>query len=146
MKNTYTDDFDEREVNDIAPEDLIDWIMPEKITFSTLKQTIDDKSYTTYLLADYPIMVPLAWGRSFFGLDGTKVVVKMKPVQQVEAEKRLDKSIMEMEIQASKRGKASTELDKYTHLETLRELIVALKQGNEMLFDTNIFITAKDVM
>ena len=144
LKNTYTDDFDEREVNDIAPEDLIDWIMPEKITFSTLKQTIDDKSYTTYLLADYPIMVPLAWGRSFFGLDGTKVVVKMKPVQQVEAEKRLDKSIMEMEIQASKRGKASTELDKYTHLETLRELIVALKQGNEMLFDTNIFITAND--
>lgn len=144
LKNTYSDDFDEREIDDLSPDEYLDWIMPEKISFSTLKQQIDGKSYTTYLLADYPIMVPLAWGRSFFSLDGTKVVVKMKPVQQVEAEKRLDKSIMEMEIQAAKRAKASVELEKYTHLETLRELITALKQGNEMLFDTNIFITAKD--
>ncbi|MCR5553175.1 MAG: DUF87 domain-containing protein, partial [bacterium] len=144
LKNTYTSEFDEREVEKLDPKEYLDWIMPEKLEFGTLKQTIDDTNYTTYLLADYPITVPLAWGRSFFGMDGTKVVVKMKPVPQMEAERRLDKSIMEMEIQAAKRGKASTELEKYTHLETLRELLVSLKQGNEMLFDTNIFITAKE--
>ena len=144
LKNTYTDNFDEREVNEIAPDDLIDWITPNKVSFSTLRQQIDDQSYTTYSLADYPVMVPLAWGRAFFGLEGTKVVVKMRPVAQLESEKRLDKSIMEMEIQANKRGRASTELEKFTHLKTLRELLVALKQGNEMLFDTNIFITAKE--
>lgn len=144
LKNTYTEEFDEREIEELEPDEYLDWIMPEKISFSTLKQNIDGQNYTTYLLADYPIMVPLAWGRSFFSLDGTKVVVKMKPVPQQEAEKRLDKSIMEMEIQASKRARASVELEKYTHLETLRELITALKQGNEMLFDTNVFITAKD--
>ena len=144
LKNTYTSDFDEREVEELTPDQYMDWIMPEKLSFGTLKHQVGNSNYTTYLLADYPITVPLAWGRSFFAIDGTKVVVKMKPVPQMEAERRLDKSIMEMEIQASKRGKASTELEKYTHLETLRELLVALKQGNEMLFDTNIFITAKE--
>ena len=101
LKNTYTSDFDERDVDNLKPEQYLDWIMPEKISFGTLRQQIDGQSYTTYTIADYPITVPLAWGRSFFDIDGTKVVVKMRPVSQMEAEKRLDKSIMEMEIQAA---------------------------------------------
>lgn len=43
LKNTYTDDFDEREVNDIAPEDLIDWIMPEKSPFQPLNKRLTTK-------------------------------------------------------------------------------------------------------
>ena len=144
LKNYYTSSFDEREVENIDPKDLLDWIMPERIQFAALKHYVNDKPYTTYTIAEYPISVPNAWGRNFFSVPGTRIAVKFKAVPQAEAEKRLDRSIMEMEIQASKRGRASTELEKNVHLETLRELLASIKTGNEVLFDTNIYIQAED--
>lgn len=144
LKNYYTSSFDEREVENIDPKDLLDWIMPERIQFAALKHYVNDKPYTTYTIAEYPISVPNAWGRNFFSVPGTRIAVKFKAVPQAEAEKRLDRSIMEMEIQASKRGRASTELEKNVHLETLRELLASIKTGNEVLFDTNVYIQAED--
>ena len=143
LKNYYTSSFDEREVENIDPKDLLDWIMPERIQFAALKHYVNDKPYTTYTIAEYPISVPNAWGRNFFSVPGTRIAVKFKAVPQAEAEKRLDRSIMEMEIQASKRGRASTELEKNVHLETLRELLASIKTGNDVLFDTNIYIQAE---
>lgn len=144
LKNYYDSTFDEREVEDIEPKDLLNWIMPESIRFSIGKTFINDKSFTTLAVADYPLVVPNAWGRNFFSVPGTRICVKFNPVPQDEAEKRLDRSIMEMEMQASKRARASVELEKNTHLETLNELMAAIKQGNEMLFDTNIYITVEE--
>lgn len=144
LKNYYTSSFDEREVNNIDPKDLIDWIMPERISFAALKHYVNDKPYTTYAVAEYPIAVANAWGRSFFSVPGTRIAVKFKPVPQNDAEKRLDRSIMEMELQAMKRGRASSEIEKNTHLETLRELLASIKNGNEVLFDTNIYIQTED--
>lgn len=144
LKNYYTSSFDEREVRDIDPKDLIDWIMPERIRFSSLRHFVNEKSHTTYSIAEYPISVPNAWGRSFFSVPGTRVTVKFKPVPQSEAERRLDRSIMEMETQAAKRSRASTELEKNVHLETLRELLASIKTGNEVLFDTNIYIQVEE--
>ena len=144
LKNYYTSSFDEREVENIDPKDLLDWIMPERIQFAALKHYVNDKPYTTYTIAEYPISVPNAWGRNFFSVPGTRIAVKFKAVPQAKKKKRLDRSIMEMEIQASKRGRASTELEKNVHLETLRELLASIKTGNEVLFDTNIYIQAED--
>ena len=144
LKNYYTSSFDEREVRDIDPKDLIDWIMPERIRFSSLRHFVNEKSHTTYSIAEYPISVPNAWGRSFFSVPGTRVTVKFKAVPQSEAERRLDRSIMEMETQAAKRSRASTELEKNVHLETLRELLASIKTGNEVLFDTNIYIQVEE--
>jgi len=144
LKNYYTSSFDEREVKNIEPKDLIDWIMPQKIRFTALKNIVDSVAHTTYSVAEYPISVPNAWGRSFFSVPGTRISVKFKPVPQLDAERRLDRSIMEMESQAAKRGRASTELEKNVHLETLRELLSSIKTGNEMLFDTHIYVQAED--
>lgn len=144
LKNYYTSSFDEREVKDIDPKDLINWIMPERIRFSALRHFVNEKSYTTYAVAEYPITVPNAWGRSFFSVPGTRISVKLKPVAQSESERRLDRSIMEMETQAAKRARASTELEKNVHLETLRELLASIKTGNEVLFDTNIYIQVEE--
>ncbi len=144
LKNYYDSGFDEREVEDIEPKDLLNWIMPESVRFGISKTFINDKVFSTMAVADYPLSVPNAWGRNFFSVPGTRICVKFNPVPQDEAEKRLDRSIMEMEVQASKRTRASVELEKNTHLETLKELMAAIKQGNEMLFDTNIFITVED--
>ena len=144
LKNSYVQTFDEREVKNIDPKNYLDWIMPQEIKFRGLRQIIDGKSYTTYAVADYPITVPNAWGRAFFSVPGTRVCCKFKPVSQSDAERRLDRGIMEMETQAAKRGRASTELEKQTHLETLRELMASVKQGGEVLFDTTIYVTAEE--
>lgn len=144
LKNYYVSNFDEREVENLDSKDLMEWIMPERINFAALRSYINEKPCTTYAVAEYPITVPNAWGRNFFSVPGTKIAVKFKAVPQYEAEKRLDRSIMEMELQASKRGRASMELEKNVHLETLRELMASIKTGNEMLFDTNIYIQVDD--
>lgn len=144
LKNYYDSSFDEREVEDIEPKDLLNWIMPESVKFGMGKTYINGKSFTTMAVADYPLVVPNAWGRNFFSVPGTRICVKFNPVPQADAEKRLDRSIMEMEVQASKRARASVELEKNTHLETLKELMAAIKQGNEMLFDTSILITVEE--
>lgn len=144
LKNTYTNDFNEREAYDMDPNHYIDWIMPKHIKFGALRTIIDEQSYTTYEIADYPVSVRNAWGNAFFNIPGTKVVAKFKPVAQSEAERRIDNAIMEMEMQMEKRAKASVELQRSTHLETLQKLMVAIKEGNELLLDTNIYITAKE--
>ena len=144
LKNYYDSTFDEREVEEIEPKDLMNWIMPDNVRFGISKTYINNKAFTTLAVADYPLVVPNAWGRNFFSVPGTRICVKFSPVPQADAEKRLDRSIMEMEVQASKRARASVELEKNTHLETLKELMAAIKQGNEMLFDTNILITVEE--
>lgn len=144
LKNYYDSSFDEREVEDIEPKDLLNWIMPDSVRFGISKTYINNKSFTSMAIADYPLVVPNAWGRNFFSVPGTRICVKFSPVPQADAEKRLDRSIMEMEVQASKRARASVELEKNTHLETLKELMAAIKQGNETLFDTNILITVEE--
>ena len=120
-------------------------IMPKEIRFKTLKQIIDGKSYTTYAVADYPVEVPNAWGRAFFSVPGSRITCKFRAIPQHEAERRLDRSIMEMESQLQKRYRASVELEKTTQLETIRELMIQVKQGGEVLFDTCIFCTVEDM-
>ena len=144
LKNSYLQNFDEREVEDLDPSEYMEWIMPREIKFKTLKQFIDGKSYTTYAISDYPVQVPNAWGRAFFSVPGTRVACKFKPIPQHEAERRLDRSIMEMESQLQKRYRASVELEKTTQLETLKTLMSDIKQGGEVLFDTNIYCTVEE--
>ena len=144
LKNSYMQNFDEREVEDLEPSQYLDWIMPKEIRFKTLKQIIDGKSYTTYAVADYPVEVPNAWGRAFFSVPGSRITCKFRAIPQHEAERRLDRSIMEMESQLQKRYRASVELEKTTQLETIRELMIQVKQGGEVLFDTCIFCTVEE--
>ena len=144
LKNYYDSTFDEREVEEIEPDDLMNWIMPDSVRFGMSKTIINNKTFSTMAISDYPLAVPNAWGRNFFSVPGTRICCKFKPVPQNEAERRLDRSIMEMEVQASKRARASVELEKNTHLDTLKQLMAAIKQGNETLFDTNIIITVEE--
>lgn len=144
LKSTFTESFDEREVRDLDKSQYLDWIMPEKISFNASKHFIDDQSYTTYVVADYPISTRNAWGNYFFNVPGSRVVVKFKPVDIITAERRIDRAIMEVESQLRAGGKSSTVLGIQTHLETLNELLISLKNGNEAFLDTSIYITAKE--
>ena len=117
LKSFYSTNFDEREVKNIDPKDLLDWVCPDKVTFGLNKVAIDDKPMTCYALSDYPLAVPNAWGRAFFSIPGARICVKFKPVDQAESEKRLDKAIMNMRISASEgSSKASSVMENETHL------------------------------
>ena len=141
LKSYYTINFDEREVKNIDPKDLMDWIAPDKVSFGLNRVNIDGKNYSFFQLSDYPLAVPNAWGRSFFSVPGARICVKFKTVEQAESEKRLDKAIMDLRMQASEGSKkASSIMESQTHLQTLSELMGYIKQGSEMLLDTNIYM------
>lgn len=141
LKSFYTTNFDEREVKNIDPKDLLDWVAPDKINFGLNKVVIDDKPFTCYTLSDYPLSVPNAWGRAFFSIPGARICMKFKTVEQAESEKRLDKAIMDVRMAASEGStKASSVMESQTHLQTLTELMGYIKQGSEMLMDTNIYM------
>lgn len=145
LKNTYFDDIDEREVDKLDPKDYLQWIMPDRLEFGATGFSINGKKKKIYTLAEYPNTVRNAWGNAFFNVPGSMVVCKFRTVPQGDAESRIDKSLMEMEIQIQKRQKASKQIEKNTHYESLQELLISLKSGNETLLDTNIFITCDEV-
>ena len=141
LKSYYSTNFDEREVKNLDPKDLINWILPDKVTFGLNRITIDGKPYATFQLSEYPLAVPNAWGRSFFSVPGARICVKFRTVEQAEAEKRLDKSIMDVRMAASEGStKASSVMESQTHLQTLTELLGYIKQGSEVLLDTNTYM------
>lgn len=142
LKSYYTINFDERQVKNLDPKDLLYWIAPEKVVFGLNRVTIDGKPYSYMELSDYPISVPNAWGRVFFQYPGARVCMKFKTVEQMESEKRLDKAILNVRMEMSERrgGKASDALAIQTHMQTLTELLGYIKTGSEMLMDVNIYM------
>ena len=141
LKSYYSSNFDERDVKKLDPKDLLDWIAPEKVSFGMNRLTMDGKAHTVFQLSDYPLSVPNAWGRAFFSVPGVRACVKFVPVPQDESEKRLDKAIVNVRMAAMDGiKKASDSLENETHLKTLMELLTYIKQGSEMLFDTNIYM------
>lgn len=141
LKSYYSSNFDEREVKKLDPKELMDWIAPDKISFGLNRLYLDGVPNTMFQLSEYPLSVPNAWGRAFFSVPGTRCCVKFKPVNQDEAEKRLDKAIINVRMAGSEgSSKASAVLENETHLKTLTELLTYIKQGSEMLLDTNIYM------
>lgn len=144
LRANYNREFDERELEGIPFSEYKNWATPDKIKFSSAKYNIDGKNYRTFAVSEYPLQVGPAWGASFFLLDRTKIVMKFKPAAKFESEKKIDKAIMDMETKLYKSGKSSTQIEIQTHLQTLRDLLVDLKNNNQQLYDVNTFITCED--
>lgn len=144
LRANYNREFDERELEGITFSEYKNWATPNKIKFKSAKYDIDGRNYRTFAIKEYPLQVGNAWGASFFLLDRTKVVMKFKLAQKFESEKKIDKAIMDMENKLYKTGKSSTQIELQTHIETLRNLLVDLKNNNQQLYDVNTFITCED--
>lgn len=144
MRAIYGKEFDERELDGIPMSKYLDWATPNQIKFKASRFYVDDKPYRQFVISDYPLQVGNAWGAPFFLLDRTKVVTKIKPIPKYNAEKNLDKAIMEMESKVFYSGKSSRRIENETHLQTLRDLLISLKNNNQQLYDVNTFITCED--
>lgn len=144
LKYSYDRDFDERDFDKYAPKDYIRHIYPEQVQFKTLCTKQNDKTLTHFIITDYPLKVENAWAQELFDLPNTKVVMKNKPVEKYKAIKRIDNAINELLSQTTL-GKASSQIDKQTHLESLQVLLEGLQNDNEVFFDSTLIITAYDI-
>lgn len=144
LKYSYDRDFDERDFDKYAQKDYIRHIYPEQVQFKTLCTKQNDKTLTHFVITDYPLKVDNAWAQELFDLPNTKVVMKNKPVEKYKAIKRIDNAINELMSQTTL-GKASSQIDKQTHLESLQVLLEGLQNDNEVFFDSTLIITAYDI-
>lgn len=144
LRANYNRDFNERELEALPFTEFTNWATPDKIKFSAAKYNIDGNNYRTYTITEYPLQVGNAWGTSFFLLDRTKVVMKFRRAPQYESERKIDKAIMDMETKLYKTGKSSARIEIQTHLDSLRNLLVELKNSNQQLYDVSTYITCED--
>ena len=144
LKYSYSNDFDEREFESINENDYISKSVADKVVFKTTKVMQDKKQLTHFMITDYPLQVANAWGQELFDIPNTKVILKAEPVDRLKAIKRIDGAINELLSQRDI-GKASSQIDKETHLSSLQRTLVGLQNENESFFDVSIIISAYDL-
>ncbi|MCD8372998.1 MAG: ATP-binding protein [Clostridia bacterium] len=142
LKYSFSRNFDEREVKEIADEDLIEWIKPKEVMFMSNGYKADGVSAAVFAVADYPLRVKNAWGAELFNIPNTKVVMHFNPVDKFKAIKRIDKCISDMETKSIMSEKASEANSAETHRETMETLLDSLQRENEVLIDVTLTITA----
>ncbi len=142
LKYSFSRNFDEREVKDLPDDELLAWTKPKEIVFYGNKYKIDGTEAAVLAVSDYPLRVKNAWGAELFNIPNTKVVMHIKPVEQIKAVRRIDKCINDMATKQIISEKASEANSAETHQETMLALLDALQTENETLFDVTLSVTA----
>ncbi len=144
LKANYGKFFDERDLESISVDQYVNWTIPESIVFKTTKTIIDKQSYRSFIIKDYPTEVGNAWGAPLFSIDNTNVVVNFKPIPKAVAEKKIDKSIIEMQTRVFGNYKSSEKVDLEMQYNSLNELLLMLKANNEQLFEVNAHLVCEE--
>lgn len=144
LKYNYGHNFDEREAYELQPDKYLDWILPKKIEIAKRTVKYDDLITHNFRVRDYPLMVGNAWGANFMNKVGTKIIMKMTPVDRYKAIRQIDRSIDELREQRANTGKTSRMMELDTHVNTLSDVLSYLQGENEMLFSVNTFIQVHD--
>ncbi len=144
LKYQYTQVFDEREIENLSPDEYMEWILPKKIEFTTRMVKYDGLITHNLKILDYPLSVGNAWGYRLFNIPNTRVVMKFKPVDRYQSIKRIDRSLDELRGQAGETGKVSRLMEINENIDSLAELLAMLQSENETLFDVNTYITIYD--
>lgn len=144
LKYNFTREFDEREIEDLKPEEYLDWIRPETLEFTSRTVKIDDIVTHNLRVIRYPTTVPNAWGHMMFNLPDSRVIMKIHPIDRTRAIKNIDRSLDELRSQEANTYKDSRLLELSGHIETLQQLLSMLQGDNEQLYDVNIYITLYD--
>ncbi len=144
LKYNYAQGFDEREAYSLQPEQYMDWILPKEIRFG-LRTVCYDGLYTHNVrVKEFPSEVGNAWGAALFNIPRTRVVMKIKPIEHVKAVRQIDRALQELQEQASQTDKASRIMELDTHIQTIAQVLRLLQGDNEILFNTDLFVTAYD--
>lgn len=141
LKYNFSQDFEESDYDLLAPEEIIKWIKPTDILFKSNKTIIDGEETFNFTVRNYPIAVDNAWGYQLFNIENTKVVMNLEPYEKYKAVRMIDRSLQELSSQSEQSFKASSLIDKKTHIDTLVEVLRMLQNDNETLFKVTLHIT-----
>ncbi len=144
LKYNYGMTFDEREVNSLTPDQYMNWILPDKIKFTSRQVWYDDLITHQFRIRDYPVVVGNAWGASMYNDVGTKVVLRMTPIDRGKAVRQIDRSLEELRSQHNETGRASKLIDLNTQIQALANVLRLLQGENETLFNVNTYIQVND--
>ncbi|MBQ8107424.1 MAG: DUF87 domain-containing protein, partial [Ruminococcus sp.] len=146
LKDTNTLDFNEWEIDKIAPEDYVRWAMPETVTFTTRTAVVNKVVSHQMRVVGYPTVVGDSWLAGVMSIPSTKVVIKATPMERGKSIRAIDRSLQELRAQFNNTGIDSKRIELQTHIDTLSRLLVTLQQDNEALLTVNIYITMYDVI
>ena len=141
LKYNYTDKFNEEDIDLLDESEYMDWILPDSIQFNSKSTIIDGVETFNFTVRNYPLAVPNAWGFQMFNIEGTKVVMNLEPFEKDKAIKMIDRSLQELLSQSEQSFKASSVIDKSTHIDTLVQILQFLKNDNETLYKVNIHLS-----
>ena len=144
LKYTNEIDFDEREIDDIAPENYAEWARPKTIKITAKNVEVNNMVTHNFKIVNYPSVVGDAWMAGLMSIPATKVVIKAKPMDRAKAMRRIDLSLQELRGRLASTGIDSKVIELTNHIDTLSELLNLLQGDNEMLLETNVYVTAYD--
>lgn len=146
LKYSNQIDFDERDVEKVRPEELHIWAQPDTVDIHPRRIEVNHIITHNFRVVNYPTIVDDAWLASLMSYPGTKVMVKFKPMERGKAIRNIDHSLTELRGQWSATGIDSRRMEIENHINTLQTLLVTLQNDAEVLLETNIYITAYDIM
>ena len=141
LKYNFTDNFEEEDIDLLAEEELMSWVKPTEVRFTPKSAFFDGVETFNYSVRNFPIAVLNAWGYQMFNIEGTKVVMNIEPYEKHKAVRMIDRSLIELSSQSDTSFKASSMLDKRTHIETLVDVLRMLQNDNETLFSVTLHFT-----
>ena len=138
LKYNYTDVFNEEDAYLLTDDEFFDWVLPKSIDFNPKSAYFDGREVLNYTIKNFPLSVLNAWGYQMFNIEGTKVVMNIEPYEKHKAVRMLDRSLQELASQSEQAFKASSLIDKKTHIDTLVDVLRMLQNDNEVLFKVTL--------
>ena len=144
LKSNYQDIYAEQDIENLAPSQYNNWIMPQKVEFKVARVEIDKKPYKQMVISNYPLEVGNGWAYPLFNQEGTRVIMNIWPVDKEKGEKAIDRAVMEKEAKLDKTFRSSELIEKEADIDSLRTLLKDLKTNNEQLYDVSIHIRVEE--
>ena len=144
LKYTNDIDFDEKEIEDVDPSEYVKWAMPDTVKVNPRTVLVNGMYTHNLRTVSYPTVVGNAWLAGAMSLPATKVVVKVRPMDSTKAVKGIDQALQELRGQYMATSIDSKLMEIQEHMDTLGTLLSMLQGDNEILLNTNIYVTGYD--
>nr|MCR5283514.1 DUF87 domain-containing protein [Lachnospiraceae bacterium] len=139
-------DFEERDIEWIDPEDYAQWAMPDVVKFKSRSASVSHMLTRTYRVYSYPGEVNDAYLAKVMSIPSTKVVIKLRQVEQHTAIAGIDQSLQELRSRYAATSAESKLMKLGEHIASLGDLLETLYDEHEVLMDANIYVTTYDVL
>jgi len=144
LKSNYQTIFAEQDIENLAPSQYSNWIMPNKVEFKVGRVELDKKPFKQMVISNYPLEVGNGWAYPIFNQEGTRVIMNIMPVDKEKGERVIDKAVMEKEAKLERTYRSSELIEKEADIESLRDLLKDLKTNNEQLYDISIHMRVEE--